>query len=254
MFVNRILCGRVLLALSSTFYIPTQQQKPRFLSGYAMIPHPAKIARGGEDACFTNPISLGIFDGISAWWYEDHIDAGEFAQSLSIFTQESINVCSPMTAIEDALQKTKLTGSATACVVKLNECGDTIDTFNMGDSGFILFRKIREYWVIIAASTPKMHSENTPFQLGSFEAPTTDAPDIADKMKISAQIGDIVILGTDGLFDNLTHKEILQLVNGFQINNNSKPKKLAWLLASQARDKWEKIDDITVVVAEIQLK
>jgi len=83
--------------------------------------------------------------------------------------------------------------------------------------------------------------------------------------------GDIVILGTDGLFDNLFDEDIVQLVN--KEGNLLTPQELAKVIACSAYDRarsqtadtpfaraayidgsrWKggKLDDITVVVARI---
>jgi protein phosphatase PTC7 len=228
-----------------------------------MIPHPAKISRGGEDAAFNSARSLGVFDGVSAWMTEDKIDAGEFADRLSFWTQRSD--LDPLESVQRALKETNLQGLRDSCVVKLGEHGD-LSTFNMGDSGFLLFRLqdvvvardsgsrvISPTWVLIDQSKPMMHSieKNVPFQLASLPAPTSDKPETGDMRSVYVQSGDWVILATDGLFDNLTTDEITKLVGDCACSAAVAPKKLAWLLASEARNKWKQVDDITVVVGQI---
>jgi protein phosphatase PTC7 len=213
-----------------------------FSSGSCMIPHPKKMSRGGEDACFYTKNRIGVFDGVSAWFLEDNIDAGEFAFSLSHHAQYSKSKFEEM--LDDALLKTiPIPGSATACVLQCDQ--DKIYVKNIGDGGFLHFRD----GVIINESTPQRHSENVPYQLGSVEAPTRDKPCNTTTQMIIPKKNDIFIVGTDGLFDNLTKDEITQIVSKFPMVNIASPKKLAWLIGFRAMKKKIAIDDITVVVS-----
>jgi len=238
----------------------------KFQGGSAMIPHPRKSTRGGEDAAFCK---------VSAWMEDDGIDAGIFAFSLSHFTKKASKRLSPQKAVEEALAKTTVPGSATACVVKLHTNGN-LETFTLGDSGFLLLReKPRELsrwynflafirkqeehptnaFYIVEQSLPMMHDDenNLPFQLGSQNAPTRDTPETAQIHNIQTCAGDVIILATDGLFDNLSNAEIVHYINNFEMddNNIAFSKQLAWLLASKAHKKYDVIDDISVVVAHV---
>ena len=94
--------------------------------------------------------------------------------------------------------------------------------YSLGDSGFIHFRNARILW----ASSPQTHSFNTPYQL-SIVPPKMraqaavfggdyleDHPHDAGVSNLRMQHGDILILMTDGVFDNLDHAELLRLVTG----------------------------------------
>jgi protein phosphatase PTC7 len=206
--------------ISFTKFVTTNEHTKvcKFSSGSCMIPHPEKISRGGEDACFYTENRIGVFDGISAWFLEDNIDAGEFAFSLSHHSQYSKSKFEER--LDDALiNTTSITGSATACVLQCDE--DKIYVKNIGDGGFLHFRD----GMIINESNPKRHSENVPYQLGSLEAPTRDKPANIATQIIIPKKNDIFIVGTDGLFDNLTKDEITQIVAGFLMVNIASPKK-----------------------------
>ena len=56
--------------------------------------------------------------------------------------------------------------------------------------------------------------------------------------------GDIMIIGSDGLFDNLEDDHIIDLVRGFKDLTQC-----AELIAKEAKT----LDDVTVVVAEVKL-
>ena len=233
-----------------------------FRHGSAMIPHPKKTKVGGEDALFTKKHSLAVYDGVSAWMIEDGIDAGIFAFDLSINTKKSIKKYDNITeTVQEALKETQVNGSATVSIVKLDSETGVLETFTTGDSGFLLLRRMtrqKSFWnlfnyfhlqeeqekdlYIASKSIPMMHDEDCPFQL------PLDNPKDAQLDKIQLQKDDILVLGTDGLFDNLSDEEIVDHINE---NPLALPKHLAWLLAHKAKQKYEKIDDISVIVAKI---
>lgn len=61
---------------------------------------------------------------------------------------------------------------------------------------------------IVFKSKSQEHSFNFPFQIGT----NGDSPEEADSQTIPLLLNDLVILGTDGLFDNLYDKQILEIV------------------------------------------
>eukprot|EP01130_Rhizamoeba_saxonica_P005767 TRINITY_DN2285_c2_g1_i1.p1 TRINITY_DN2285_c2_g1~~TRINITY_DN2285_c2_g1_i1.p1 ORF type:complete len:173 (-),score=31.31 TRINITY_DN2285_c2_g1_i1:40-558(-) len=157
------------------------------------------------------------------------------------------------------------TGTSTACIVSLVD--NQIMGCNLGDSGFIIIRN-RE---IILKSEEQQMSFNQPYQIGtgSDMLPRTHATLYTEQ----ALEGDYVILGSDGLFDNLYLKKILDkfnkmVIKGFEVS------KIAQKLAQQAYTKSRsmrvktpfsdsakkhglkiirggKMDDITVVVGRV---
>jgi len=62
---------------------------------------------------------------------------------------------------------------------------------------------------IIAQSIPKSHRFNMPLQLGLMSG---DTPTDADEVTVELQDGDIVIAGSDGLFDNLFNDAVMEEV------------------------------------------
>lgn len=63
---------------------------------------------------------------------------------------------------------------------------------------------------LLFKSEELQHSFNFPYQLGP---QSSDRPDDADIHTMTVQAGDIVILGTDGLFDNFDEKSIVDVVS-----------------------------------------
>ncbi len=268
MFARKLATLLVMAPLTQKYKLETY----KFHHGTAMIPHPRKLKRGGEDAVFATDTRLGVFDGVSAWMEEDGIDAGIFAFALSVYSQDVTTA--PSEILEEAFKKTTVLGAATACLITLTDT--QLQTCNLGDSGFILLRRLptlrprpnrtnswynfllgipqesplENAYCVYEKSTPMMHDDenNIPFQLASSN---TDHPLDAQTTIIEAQLGDIIVMATDGLFDNLSEAEIVAYVNNFDLDDIAAPKHLAWKLAYKAQQKYDVVDDISVVVAKV---
>ncbi|KXZ57082.1 hypothetical protein GPECTOR_5000g1309 [Gonium pectorale] len=79
-----------------------------------------------------------------------------------------------------------------------------------GDSGFVVVRNGRE----LIRSKPLQHYFDCPLQFGAFPefVEATDTADMADLYNIALRPGDIIVAGTDGLWDNCYLTEILTLL------------------------------------------
>jgi hypothetical protein len=69
------------------------------------------------------------------------------------------------------------------------------------------------------------HSFNYPFQLGAPGGSPSDDPDSAEEVILSVVDGDLIIMASDGLFDNLFDEEIVEIVDngGEQPHEHSTP-------------------------------
>lgn len=95
-------------------------------------------------------------------------------------------------------------------MVVLNRDNNTLYTANIGDSGFMVVRKGK----VIRRSEEQQHYFNTPFQLslpppGYRQEVLSDRPDAAMTDNIPVEDGDVILVATDGVFDNLPHNLIL---------------------------------------------
>lgn len=83
-------------------------------------------------------------------------------------------------------------------------------------------------------SDPQTHAFNTPFQLSTVppkilaqiknfggKAPFCDMPDDASQSSHTLKHGDVLVFGTDGVWDNLTSQEVLDVVSGTMIQNGA---------------------------------
>ena len=185
----------------------------------AVIPHPAKVAKGGEDAHFLAPRRgmLGVADGVGGW-NDSGVDPALYARELmrqaaglarrreaggeAMFTD-------PQVILEGAHLLTEVPGSATACVLALEGGGSgRLRASNLGDSSF---RVVRAGAVVYACPTLE-HYFNCPYQLAWQEFVRSDLPADALEVSCAVEAGDVIIVGSDGLFDNLFDEEIGAIV------------------------------------------
>lgn len=205
-------------------------------AGVFALPSPSKIKKGikgavkssfgyaGEDAySITRYMSTetsstflvcAVADGVSAWNLEG-VDAGDFSRSLVTNVQnraleafpdaeidsaakELLKPTNLLKASADDLLEAKTKGSCTCCVCTLDEATGLLSVANIGDSGICVLRR----GVVIFKSEEQEHSFGYPFQL-PFDSAT-------ESVEYSLQLfeGDIVILGSDGIFDNIYEHEI----------------------------------------------
>jgi protein phosphatase PTC7 len=175
-------------------------------------PHPDKVAKGGEDAWFVvvdaerGNGTLCVADGVGGF-NEQGVDPGLYARVLSYeglaaATRDGGDDDPRRVAIE-AQTNTKLPGAATMCVVRLS--GSTLTCANVGDSGF---RVVRD-GAVVYGSTAGQHYFNCPYQLQYRDlAKECDVAEDADVFSFDVREGDIVVAGSDGLFDNVFDEEI----------------------------------------------
>ncbi|KAK4341836.1 hypothetical protein RND71_037652 [Anisodus tanguticus] len=179
-------------------------------SGSFYLPHPAKANTGGEDAHFicTLTQAVGVADGVGGW-ADLGIDAGLYARelmshSLAAIQEEPKGSIDLIRVLEKAYVRTKAKGSSTACIVALVDGG--LYAVNLGDSGFMLVRN----GCVAFKSPSQQHGFNFPYQLDCNNV--GDSPSSAIVFKITAAPGDVLIVGTDGLFDNLYDEDISGVV------------------------------------------
>lgn len=227
----------------------------RFVSGSYLLPHPAKAAKGGEDALFINDElnALGVADGVGGWTLRG-IDPGRYARELLRLTEQAIQAGErdPVSALRQACDGNRERGSSTACVVILND--DRLATVNVGDSGFIILRE-EQVW---QSRQITLHSFNFPFQLGE-GSPDQPADGVVSTYQLLPD--DLLVIATDGLWDNFFENQVAELATGESDMDN-----LARSLAHQARRNstdpqrrtpWSgaalggKLDDIAVIAARV---
>eukprot|EP00596_Hydrurales_sp_CCMP1899_P005502 CAMPEP_0119043486 /NCGR_PEP_ID=MMETSP1177-20130426/22685_1 /TAXON_ID=2985 /ORGANISM="Ochromonas sp, Strain CCMP1899" /LENGTH=412 /DNA_ID=CAMNT_0007011703 /DNA_START=660 /DNA_END=1895 /DNA_ORIENTATION=- len=146
----------------------------------------------------------------------------------------------PLDIIIDAWNQTcreQVTGSSTICVATLDNKLNQLSYSNLGDGGLVVMRHIdsetvgymrekvprhlRKHDLRVAyLAQQQLRSFNLPYQLGFSGIPefkgSFETPLDADTASISVMPGDIILMATDGLFDNLDLDEILTIVNNWE--------------------------------------
>ncbi len=158
----------------------------------------------------------------------------------NLFDSEPIH---PLDIIVDAWTATdseEITGSSTICVASIDTISNQLTVSNLGDSGLMVVRHMQRETVgymaghkpsrdvghvghdmgIAFLSQQQLRSFNLPYQLGHSGIPehqgSFDRPSDATTFSIPVQAGDIVILATDGLFDNIDLDEILYEIEAWE--------------------------------------
>lgn len=181
------------------------------------------FGHGGEDAYFIasepnmkNIVGMGVSDGVYMWRLQG-IDAGLFSQQLMQSAAETINTgaSDAPKVLQVAAQSVKekgLMGSATVCIVTIDAARGLLKCTNLGDSGFLILRYFpqSEEWQMMYKSPQQEHHFGCPYQLG--HQATSNYPEEAMLITRTVEAGDLVMLGSDGLFDNLFDTEIVTTV------------------------------------------
>ncbi|XP_062170470.1 probable protein phosphatase 2C 80 [Alnus glutinosa] len=248
----------------------------KMVCGAFYLPKDNPFSPRGEDAYFVceEKRVIGVADGVGGW-AKKGVDAGEYARQLmynaflAVINQQPVDGVGDLKSVlNEAFLNTKAKGSSTACIAMLSSKDNILYSINVGDSGFMVFRANR-----LAYQSPiQQYSFNFPFQLGNSE--TCDRPSIAAETSVPVVPGDIVVLGTDGLLDNVFPEEIEDVLNrqtlqGVYVNPSELAlsiTNLAWknsldrnrespfAIAAQSaglKHVGGKKDDISVVVAHI---
>jgi len=183
-------------------------------AGAILVPHPDKAAKGGEDACFVLKQSgaFGVFDGVGGW-AEEGVDPAEYSEKFAEKAAESVmsGKRDPVAVMTDAHNATQVIGSCTACIAVLRE-GNVLNIANLGDAGAMVARDGSPLY-----TTPsQQHEFNLPYQLGWVKVyPEGDRPAAAERAEVKIKSGDVLVLGSDGLWDNMPAAEVAKLCEEF---------------------------------------
>ncbi|GJM97010.1 hypothetical protein PR202_ga13900 [Eleusine coracana subsp. coracana] len=198
------------------------------------------------------------------------VDAGLYAKelmskSMTAVKDEPDGTVDPSRVLEKAYTSTKARGSSTACIITLKD--QSIHAVNLGDSGFVVVRDGRT----VLRSPTQQHDFNFTYQLESGGG--SDLPSSAQVFHFEVAPGDVIVAGTDGLFDNLYNNEISGVVVEalrVGLSPQAAAQKIAALARQRAMDKNRqspfasaaqeagyryyggKLDDITVVVSYVK--
>jgi len=252
----------------------------------------------GEDAFFLGKhldgvVSLGIADGVGGWSSQG-IDPALFAWELMNRCQDvaeetpssSSSSPAPLACEEVAADPKRVLiggferlqraaggapmGSSTACVASLDRHSGELRVANLGDSGALLVKG--SSGACVMESVAQQHRFNCPYQL--MVAPHGfgggDAPTAADVYSARVEVGDVLVLATDGFLDNVSTEQAVALAAEMRAAEPGAIAERLLQLAQLHSKSWEetpfsisakkhghrhfggKPDDITVLVAKVE--
>ncbi|KAG8387779.1 hypothetical protein BUALT_Bualt02G0056700 [Buddleja alternifolia] len=199
-----------------------------------LIPHSRRaisVEKGGEDAFFVSSGVIAVADGVSGW-AEKGVNPALFSRELmgnvsSLVEDEEVNY-DPRNLIRKAHAATSSIGSATTVVAMLERNG-ILKIANVGDCGIRVIRKGQ----IVFSTSPQEHYFDCPYQLSSEAVSQTFLDATVTSVELMEE--DTVVMGTDGLFDNVFDREIISVVGSCD-NVSDAAKALAKLAYNHSND------------------
>ncbi len=268
--------------------------KYKFNIGLVKLPHQSKRKTGGEDALSYHDGMICVADGVGGW-NEMGIDPSKYSNELCENVKREYLLFghkydyNPKTIFVEAAKKTQSQGSSTFCMCSLDFEKNYLHTINMGDSGYMVIRDVaiksrpqstyekaltekgEEEPVdlkILYKSEEQQHQFNFPYQVGTHG----DPPEECEVKVHEFKENDIIVLGTDGLWDNIFEDQILSVIKPFyQADYKIKDLNIVANLLAELTEKLSlspkykspfsvksrglylggKSDDITIIIAQI---
>jgi protein phosphatase PTC7 len=190
----------------------------------AVLPAPSKRLWGGEDAVFCAGRVFGVFDGVTS--AEKALGKPLYSKFLAAqfaaLPEENWSMPRLVARLTAAAQEAnvKATGATTAMVAAITDNG-FLRCLNVGDSTLLVIRPFfletlssstttKEIGVrIVAKSREIIHYWECPYQLS---ADSPDQPAQGTKLNVELLPGDLCIMGSDGIFDNLSDRDVIKLL------------------------------------------
>ncbi len=156
----------------------------------------------------------------------------------SLFQSEPMHPLDVMVDAWSATRAEEITGSCTLCVASIDNMTNQLLVSNIGDSGVLIVRNMNIKTIgcmrerqaprqlhksdlkIAFISQQQLRSFNLPYQLGFSGIPehqgNFEKPSDANTFSVPVLPGDVIVLASDGLFDNLELDDILQEVRKWE--------------------------------------
>lgn len=174
--------------------------------------HPEKVSWGGEDYGFSMGRTFGVFDGVSG--AEKEKGKKLYSRTLSDSMKKksgkkglSVKEITKFMNESKELADNEATGASTAVVASIGE-DNVLRALNIGDSVCLVLRD----GAVAARTREIIHYFDCPYQLSD------DSPDRPrDGTSLQAEIfkGDVIVAGSDGVFDNLSDADVCEIVQSF---------------------------------------
>lgn len=223
-------------------------------------PHPDKAITGGEDSFLATDYALGVADGVGWWDQLDDEDkkvskmagkgevlpaepATELKRSAAqqyseTFMRAAFDFCEeeylgqgevPVDKLaEYAYEHSKQCKKGSCTVTFGTIVNNHLQVYNMGDCVLLLVRCGR----VIFRTEEKSHGLNFPFQLG---VGSKDLPQDGEVSTIKIRRGDVIVIGSDGIFDNVFEEDIIHILKKHDEKNLSEQIRMLGLVDSEAQ-------------------
>lgn len=176
------------------------------------IPHIERVEKQGEDAYLISSArngAIGLADGVGSWSKEG-VDPAMYSKGLMREAKQAIEFKKRKYTSKECMMvaqnKNTVIGSST-CVLAILE-QDKLHIANVGDSGIRVLRNGK----IIFSTQAQEHEFNYPFQLTCMDYLEGDKALDADEYELKVEQGDIIIMGSDGIFDNIWDEGLEEIV------------------------------------------
>ncbi|EDQ90474.1 uncharacterized protein MONBRDRAFT_24292 [Monosiga brevicollis MX1] len=227
------------------------QEKPLSLIVHSVAyPHPDKVQQGrkglvgrmqgyaGEDAYAisheTGPLhGLFLADGVHAW-HSEGIDAGAWARELTLGlahqhdsaasayakaplaerVRPGLTLVEMVEHVYQQLLTDGVQGSSTLVSACFDGSTGALDVYNLGDSGLSVLRRRgtiggADVYGVLYRTPVLEHRFGCPYQLGHHAQ--GDTPEAGLVKTLALQPDDIVVMGSDGLWDNLLPSDMARI-------------------------------------------
>lgn len=157
--------------------------------------------------------------------------------------KSEINLVEVLNFAAENAKRNDFVGSTTVCMVSIDEVQQRANILNLGDSGAYIFRRPKETFSksiscaeLIFRTESRQHFFDTPFQIGNSnnipiaanyfgELDTQslivsskvgsipfDKPSDSSVCSIPVEVGDVLLVATDGLFDNISTSDLIEII------------------------------------------
>jgi len=187
-----------------------------------------------EDAFFIGPNAVGVADGVGCMvQFQDYgVNAAAYAAELMEHSlqwlqaghaKEGSPESGPIERAQGAMRaaETSTQSYGASTIIVLVAEGGEVGVANLGDSGFMILRKGPQGFMVAEQSDEQQHSWNCPYQLtrlppalaAKFPRLNLDSTNDCLVYTHLVRRGDLLLLFSDGLRDNLHDREILHIAD-----------------------------------------
>ena len=158
---------------------------------------------GGQDAAESSPTALVVADGVGGY-AKFGIDSADFAKELTRMARDMHQI-DPKVNSKNLLdfaceEAKKFEGGATAALVKLKD-GMKMESAVLGDAGYMIWEVAEADKLVLKYKSPSYQKAfNMPYQCGTLQK---DSVPVIKQLEHEVKDGDIVMVYSDGLDDNL---------------------------------------------------